>query len=431
MMADVYTAMISPREYRPGLAPDKVAKEVFIKRGQYVNSAVSSMFIKTFGIYPPGTVIKLKTGETAVATRTTKDPQRPELSIISDKNQQPISPPKPIDGEYAIDSALRPALNNSHIDTPSLWNLNSPQDDDTQPQQTTDEALDSMQGPSPEELKRAYEAIKGVEIPPIPQTIFDLRAEISKEEPDMDKIAELVSTEIVLSGIVMKTVNSPLFGLASKVTSIKHAMMVMGIKRFNDLVLASALKKAIGGEDDDPRMHQFWAESSAVGHCASRIASLVEDADREEAYMAGLFQACGSLFLAKKFPDYSDTMLPRAFISPFSVISEENKVYGTNHATVSFLMAKHWQLPVSTCLSIYHHHTQPLSKLNDDKVRAFAAILALSTMIVEWVCFAKHEETAERVAYREQAISELYISEAEVEEIQLDITDMLLKEIES
>jgi hypothetical protein len=52
-------------------------------------------------------------------------------------------------------------------------------------------------------------------------------------------------------------------------------------------------------------------------------------------------------------------------------------------------------------------------------------------MIVEWVCFAKHEETDERVAYRKQAISELYISEAEVEEIQLDITDMLLKEIES
>jgi HD-like signal output (HDOD) protein len=287
-----------------------------------------------------------------------------------------------------------------------------------------------QQGPSEEELRQAFKVIQGVNIPAFPDVIFAIKAELAKEMPDIDSISALVSTDVALSGIAMKTVNSPIFGLKVKVTSIKHAITLLGLERFQSLVFSSALKRVMISDNAHPRMLRFWAEASAVGQCASYIADMMMDVDNEEAYMAGLFQACGTLLLSQKFPKYMEDVLPKAATKPFSVIAYENKKYQTNHTLVGYVLARYWQVPEEVCLAIYHHHTQPLDKIQLQNVRVFSAILSVAISIVEWVCYGLKSETTERMEYQQQALNDLLITEQTLEEIQQDVTDMLLNEFQ-
>ncbi|MDH5731242.1 MAG: HDOD domain-containing protein, partial [Gammaproteobacteria bacterium] len=71
-------------------------------------------------------------------------------------------------------------------------------------------------GPTAEDIK---DALRGVVIPPKPQILID----IQKAAGDTVKIVDLISKDTGVSASLLKIVNSPFYGLGSKVTSIQKA----------------------------------------------------------------------------------------------------------------------------------------------------------------------------------------------------------------
>ncbi|MEI7789340.1 MAG: HDOD domain-containing protein, partial [Chlorobiaceae bacterium] len=55
--------------------------------------------------------------------------------------------------------------------------------------------------------------VAGIDIPPCPAILIELSLETSKDTPDFGKIEKLVSRDVGLSGMFLKTVNSPFYGL--------------------------------------------------------------------------------------------------------------------------------------------------------------------------------------------------------------------------
>lgn len=62
---------------------------------------------------------------------------------------------------------------------------------------------------------------KDVEIPPLPAAITRLITEINQPEPDIERLAKLISSSAGLAAKVIKTVNSALYALRTPVTSVK------------------------------------------------------------------------------------------------------------------------------------------------------------------------------------------------------------------
>jgi len=63
---DVYTAKISPRAFRAALTPQVAARQLYQAQPA---SPVTAALVKTLGVYPPGELVLLKSGETGVVTR--------------------------------------------------------------------------------------------------------------------------------------------------------------------------------------------------------------------------------------------------------------------------------------------------------------------------------------------------------------------------
>ncbi len=65
-LADLYAAMVLPRQYRDGLCAQRALREIFLQRGAAVDASFAADFINELGVFPPGIFVRLANGEVGV-----------------------------------------------------------------------------------------------------------------------------------------------------------------------------------------------------------------------------------------------------------------------------------------------------------------------------------------------------------------------------
>lgn len=65
-LADTYMAMTSPRQYRTPLSPRQAMRELLGGENQQLDARLGKAFLRSLGVFPPGSVVALDNGDTAV-----------------------------------------------------------------------------------------------------------------------------------------------------------------------------------------------------------------------------------------------------------------------------------------------------------------------------------------------------------------------------
>lgn len=76
-IADAYSAMLKQTLFRNKRTGNKALKLLYAERNKLFNSNTVDLFIKAIGVYPPGTLVKLKNNEIGVVVKRTKNIQTP------------------------------------------------------------------------------------------------------------------------------------------------------------------------------------------------------------------------------------------------------------------------------------------------------------------------------------------------------------------
>jgi len=74
-----------------------------------VDESFTQLFIRVLGVYPPGILVRLSTGEIAVVTRRTENLKCPELRVVADASDKilQIYPMRDLsDGNISIQEIL-------------------------------------------------------------------------------------------------------------------------------------------------------------------------------------------------------------------------------------------------------------------------------------------------------------------------------------
>lgn len=121
-MCEVYTARIDSRVYRkPVLAREALAH--FYEKDDKRIKGLLLNFAKSIGLYPPGTWVKLASGETAIVTHRQKDSPIPIVGALFDKHNIPYMGPVVRDcknPKWKVVSATFPPSRPS-VDLPALF----------------------------------------------------------------------------------------------------------------------------------------------------------------------------------------------------------------------------------------------------------------------------------------------------------------------
>jgi HD-like signal output (HDOD) protein len=220
--------------------------------------------------------------------------------------------------------------------------------------------------------------LRGVVIPAKPQALIQIEAELKKDNPEPRVIVRLVSGDVGLSAAVLKTVNSPFFGLSRRISSVTQAVALLGMKATAQIVTGLVLRAALGGKN--PALDSFWDNAEKVAGIAGYIASTLPRGPRDDAYCFGLFHDIGIPILLQKFPDYQQTLIFAENISdqPLPVVERER--HATDHATLGYLVARGWFLPEAICEGILYHHDASVFDDQDNLSSLTLTLIAINAM---------------------------------------------------
>lgn len=205
------------------------------------------------------------------------------------------------------------------------------------------------------ELQNAEDLMKGIMIPPRPSVLVDVLNEQSKKDPDLQRIADLISKDVAISAGVLRVVNSSFFGLRRKISSIDHAVRLMGMRSVTNIVTALMLHSAFA-ESKGRLMDEFWNDSGHLAAMTSHAARVSRAIAPEEGYAIGLFANCGVPLMLKKFSNYPAVYEQALKQEDMTVPVYEDEELGTDHTLVGYIMGKSWELPEAVCQSILRHH---------------------------------------------------------------------------
>lgn len=200
--------------------------------------------------------------------------------------------------------------------------------------------------------------LRGITVPPQPQIIVDIHMEQAMPNPDIDRIGKLISQDVGLAGTILKVVNSDLFGLKNKITSIEQAVHILGLKSIISLTEGLSIKGELNDETI-VALGGFWDSAMDIASVCATIARQIGYQAPDQAYCLGLFHNCGVPLLVKAHSNYQDVMEASYGSSTDRIIDFENQELKTNHAVVGYYVAKSWGLPQELCEVIAEHHNAP------------------------------------------------------------------------
>src|SRR6478609_2314272 len=157
--------------------------------------------------------------------------------------------------------------------------------------------------PSAKLSERALGALG--KLPPFSPILNKLLASLAGEDVSFAKLGDLIEKDAVVAGNIMHLVNSALYARRATITSVRHALALLGMDKVRNTLLGMSISRMWGQVKTPPAwsMARFNRHSAAVAVLSDQIASRVQADCAEGAFVAGLLHDLGRLLIALGLPD--------------------------------------------------------------------------------------------------------------------------------
>ncbi len=191
----------------------------------------------------------------------------------------------------------------------------------------------------------------------MPATGAKMLTMLQNPETSVEEIEDVLRHDPGLTGNLLKLANSAYFGIPSKVSSVRQAVLLLGLKKLIQLVVASCVSavmdKPVPGYDLPPG--DLWRHSIAVSIAAEALIKDKKDIDADEIFTPALLHDIGKLILGHFVKDeLADIEKIAGKGIPYVVA--ENMVLGTDHAEVGAKILTHWSFPREVIEAVRWHH---------------------------------------------------------------------------
>ena len=219
---------------------------------------------------------------------------------------------------------------------------------------------------------------ESVELISLPEVYIQLKNVIASPDSSMADVAGVIANDPSITARLLKLVNSPFFGLVSKVDTITHAINLLGTRQVHDLVLATSVIDSFSGFTNDYfNIYDFWFNGVYCAVTARLLAYYCEDLETERPFVAGLLHNIGHLVAYQKIPEKSLAAQERAAQKNISLYLAEREILGFDYAQLGAELMREWKLPKSL-QEITGFHIEPEKA---DAYRLETAIIHIASVI--------------------------------------------------
>lgn len=231
------------------------------------------------------------------------------------------------------------------------------------------------------------EVINGIDrLPTLPGVAIKILEAVQDKKSGLMELAQILSTDPPLSAEVLRLINSPYYGLNSRITSVNHAVNLLGATTVKNLALSFSVIKSFQSDDGEGFDYtQYWKDSLFSAVTMKLLTGKLNRQLADDAFFLGLLHDIGILTLNQCMHDQYSLVLTEMAKNQSAYQDAENQVLGFTHMEIGSHLAKKWGLPDTFFQSIaYHHNPAKLNTGNAD-MAILTQMLHLTSLLVDFV----------------------------------------------
>jgi putative nucleotidyltransferase with HDIG domain len=204
-------------------------------------------------------------------------------------------------------------------------------------------------------------------VPIVPAILRPLLNQLNRppEDVKIGSLVELVACENSLAAKCLQMANSPLFGRAKPVNTIRGAVIALGIQRLHAILLSACMIDVFRTANGDIDVTVFWEHSFACALVAQQFARKINHPEPEKAHLAGLLHDLGLILSLVIFPEQLRNAITASKNKNIPLEVAERETYGYSHCETGAVAAQEWRLPKEAAEVIRYHHTDDFSDHDD------------------------------------------------------------------
>jgi HD-like signal output (HDOD) protein len=226
-----------------------------------------------------------------------------------------------------------------------------------------------------------YRALR--RLPPFPAVATKLLGLLADEDVAIKKVVDLVKADAALTSELLRIVNSPIYGFASRISSLQNAITLLGFQTVRSFALTVSMKGFLHTALRIDLLRRIWRHSLASAILSDELSAVCSSnmARNDQAYTAGLLHNIGSLGLFVAHPRTYAELLESA--NGDDLLEKERATLGIDHCEAGGWLARNWGFPEDLRWIVVTHH-QPLDGKRFDP----ADLVRLAVRMADCIGFA-------------------------------------------
>lgn len=262
-----------------------------------------------------------------------------------------------------------------------------------------------------------------VDIPACPVFLTDAMQEAQRDEPDLKRLADIITSDAGMSAAALKLANSPLYGASTRISSVRKAVERLGTKNIACVVVAVALRASMTGLPA-AWLEQFWKRTTLMAVVSSLIARRQYGISPDASYTYALFHDAAIPLMMKRFPNYGE-VLEKCRHENLLLVEAENNFFPCTHPIIGSLLVRNWGLPTILGQAIRFHHEADAYDVSDKTLPGGALSLIAVTQVAEHLLAELLDDCDLEVGANlfARALDHLGISESDLDDLRNRVAD--------
>lgn len=230
------------------------------------------------------------------------------------------------------------------------------------------------------------------QIPPLPEVSAEIITAIDNDESSIKDITQLIEQDVSLAAQLLKVSNSPFYGTINRVSTIGHAVMILGLGEVKSLLLICAIQNFFkNSEGDQKTRKQFWQHSILCSQITRLLSRHFDCEKNDTLFISGLIHDLGKIVLDQYL--HKDFRLVMTYLeqtrSTFS--QAEKEILGVTHYQVAAKLLQQWNFPKQVIMQVFYHHA-PWQDPNYTQGTAIIYLANILSKLAGYPCSAWEKE---------------------------------------
>ncbi|HYV35827.1 MAG TPA: HDOD domain-containing protein [Gemmataceae bacterium] len=220
-------------------------------------------------------------------------------------------------------------------------------------------------------------------LPLMPATAQQAMALANEENASAKDLSALLERDVALASSILKLANSPVFNWGHAIESLNAAVVRLGLRECQNLILAVSMRNVFSKTDPATKglCAVLWQHCFLTATLCRRLSRVFRLNYQGEEFAAGLLHDLGRILLAITIPDEFQRADPMDFLEDSDIQHRESQVLGTDHCQLGNLYAEHNGLPrgIQSVIRFHHQHE------DDPDHRELSALVAMADHMANYL----------------------------------------------